>query len=545
MSSGYSGRYQSKLFNFVHQQSRRLTEQWENTFRQLQVATKLGVDALLYQVYQMFQSDELAGKRLHTKEPQPRRQLQPETPPPADTPIQHILEVVQNLSTEEPTTTPAKTSQTFNLLAVLGSFWEKFVPNHQPKSLRIPDKLAVETENTLKGHLPVIRGIATHLGNRNLVLVTAENQILDILTPQQQAKLADRIIGEVADYWHSWQLAEAKKEAALLPEIDRILAKLTGTNRENTPLLAAGKIAADGRENKYLLNPGKVLALLDTALAQVESNALVTVQQHSREIMQTAQTQLNIFLYGKEQLEARGQIAVSADGLETQTLKIQALIEAAVKYFFGDRTGKKLEPTETKVKLQGKVLNQSSRKALPKNEQVQQGYVIVDPWLTLNDLFGDAEASPDEVIIPFSSINQAIASSPSAENSPPDDLNHSAQDLLQNLKSGLGFFEGKKLTQNRGSNPKKSAKVPANKKTTSRISQGGSEKNKRELYQMQVRQNTQVEAQPDWIETTATLLGYEKHPLEVLLAWLDRAMLWLEQIFVNIFQFFQGLLRGK
>ena len=55
-----------------------------------------------------------------------------------------------------------------------------------------------------------MRGIATNLISRNLVLVTADNEILDILTPQQQAKLADRIITEVGNYWHSWQLAENK-----------------------------------------------------------------------------------------------------------------------------------------------------------------------------------------------------------------------------------------------------------------------------------------------------------------------------------------------
>ncbi|WP_206780916.1 hypothetical protein, partial [Escherichia coli] len=87
--------------------------------------------------------------------------------PPADTPIQHILEVVQNLSSEEPTPTAAKTSQTFNLLAFLGSFWEKFVPNHHPQSLAILDKPAVSSDNALKRHLPVMRGIATHLANRN------------------------------------------------------------------------------------------------------------------------------------------------------------------------------------------------------------------------------------------------------------------------------------------------------------------------------------------------------------------------------------------
>jgi hypothetical protein len=46
-----------------------------------------------------------------------------------------------------------------------------------------------------------IRGIATLLTNRTLVLVTAQNDILDILTPEQQVRLFHFMIGELANYW--------------------------------------------------------------------------------------------------------------------------------------------------------------------------------------------------------------------------------------------------------------------------------------------------------------------------------------------------------
>lgn len=69
--------------------------------------------------------------------------------------------------------------------------------------------------------------------------------------------------------------------------------------------------------------------------------------------------------------------------------------------------------------------------------------------------------------------------------------------------------------------------------------------NKGEILHQQYRQTTQVEAKPDWIETQARTIGYEKHPLEQILEWLDRVMLWLEDIFVKIGLFLQGLLRGK
>jgi len=40
-------------------------------------------------------------------------------------------------------------------------------------------------------------------------------------------------------------------------------------------------------------------------------------------------------------------------------------------------------------------------------------------------------------------------------------------------------------------------------------------------------------------------MGYVKHPLEQLLEWLDRAMLWLENFLMIVWRWVQQLLRGK
>jgi hypothetical protein len=58
-------------------------------------------------------------------------------------------------------------------------------------------------------------------------------------------------------------------------------------------------------------------------------------------------------------------------------------------------------------------------------------------------------------------------------------------------------------------------------------------------------QNSQVEAKPDWIETNATSIGYVKHPLEKILEWLDRVILWLEEILVTVLGRLQRLWQGK
>ncbi|AFY33595.1 hypothetical protein [Calothrix sp. PCC 7507] len=533
MSSGSSGRYQSKLFNFVHQQSRRLTQQWEHTFRHVQVATKWGVELLLYPVYMLLQSGESATKKLHTKEPQSKLQLEPETPPTADTPIQQVLEAIKNLpSAESPTTSPR-----LNPLAFLGSLWRKFSHHRPSQSLTILKEPAgslhpSQPENSLKLNHLVVQGIATSLVNRHLVLVTTDNAILDILTPQQQAKLEERIITEIANYWRAWRLFEANKKTAILPEIERLLIKLTGTNPNHIHSLPPG-MATEELDPRYLFKYDKVLGFIDTVVAKLESKALVPVQQRSREIIQVAHTQFSIFLYGKEQLVARGQIAVTADGLETHPLNIQALIAAALNYFFGVSTDKNLESKDSHRKISGK------RLSLPRNSQLQNE--VLDPWLSWSDLFGESKTPVKKPDLPTKRENPALIPSASAANSLPKKGNY--QNLLQPPQPG-GLVQQKKPNRNLTPKQNISQKVTADKETTSRISQSGSKSHKGEISQ-QRRQSAEMEAQPDWIEVKATNMGYDKHLLEQLLELLDSAMLWLEEIFVKIFQVLQQLWQGK
>ncbi|MHC5744420.1 MAG: hypothetical protein ACYTXT_21515 [Nostoc sp.] len=545
MSSGSSGRYQSRLFNFVHQQSRRVTQQWEHTFRHLQVATKWGVEVLLYPVYLLFQSSESSGKTLYTKEPQTRLKLQPndtdfqpETLPNADSPIQNVLEAVNYLSSDEPASTPTKASEHFNPLALLGVFRLKFVENNSnlSQSSNITDNQAVslnpsQLDNALQQRLSIVRGIATNLMSRNLVLVTADNEILDILTPEQQAKLEDRIINEVANYWQYWRLIVAKKETQLLPQIDRLLVKLTDVNPAKIPVLAEGI-------PKNLLNTDKLLAFLDIAIAKLESNALVPVQERSQEIVQVAQTQLNIFLYGKEQLAAKGEIASNANGLETHSQNFQALIEAALNYFFGVGNRKTLETTSNE-RLPVKLFSSRLRKVLSKSPLIENQDLRDDPWLTWNDLFGDSESVADKPVTLPGGINPALAPSLSIGHFPQKNLS------VKQSKVGSGLVQRKQPSSNLTSSQKTSGKVASVKQTQTRISQTKSESRKGEILQQQFHQSSQVEAQPDWIETTATSTGYEKHPLEQLLEWLDYVMVWLEERFVKIFQSLRQLWQGK
>ncbi|MDZ7960028.1 MAG: hypothetical protein RMY34_19455 [Aulosira sp. DedQUE10] len=551
MSSGSSGRYQSRIFNFVHQQSRRLTEQLEHTIRYVQVATKWGVELILYPIYLLLESNQSPEITLYSKEPPTRLQLESETPPLADTPIQNVLETVKNLPFTETTTTPSNSISTpAQPLVFLESLWLQFLP-HQPSNNPTLSQSLTILENPA-GSLnpspihPIVRGIATDLENRNLLLITADNESLDILTPQQQAKLEDLIISEIANYWRSWRLLKVKKETNLLPEIERLLTKLTGGNSETAPALTPGGVIEKVTEPKSLPSDPKALAFLDKVVANWESNIVVPMQQRSQEIIQVAQTQFNIFLYGKEQLAARGQITVTADSLETQPPNIPALITAALNYFFGVGTDKKLATRETRSKLQGKRLPHSPAK-LPQSNQIANEVSAAAPWLTWDDLFGGSETAGLQPFTPTSKENPAIAASTSATPAAPKNLVNNYQNLLKQPQKDAGLVQNKKPPRNLNSNQKKSSKVTSFKHSNSSISQPrtktSSNSQKGEISQH--KQSTQVEAKPDWIETKATLVGYEKHILEQILELLDSIMLWLEEIFVNLIHFLKGLLRVK
>jgi hypothetical protein len=546
MSSASPGRYQSRLFNFVNQQSRRFKEKYSRSFRHLQVATKWSLEALLYPVYLLIQKAvESVGNQLQTAETPNRLQLQGQDPdfqaepPTSDIPIQRVLKAVENLP----------------------------------------------SASTLQRNMEVVQGIAAQLENRNLVLVSTKNEIFDILTPQQQIKLEDRIIREVANYWRYWRIVSVKNKTQLLGEIDRLLTNLTSGNAQKMPVLPEEATKEESRkentESQYLLNTTSAIAFLDTVVAELESNALVplsrvtkTAQQRGLELIQVAKAQLNVFLYGKQEPDATGQLALTAGDLEeTQTPKIKALIWGAINYFFGKDKGKKLEPKTSENSVSNTVLNTVSQLfprsvevkgkdkelarspahvALPASRNLQNDDSEEDPWLSWMDLFGESEtvaekpvAVPEKPVIAPQKVNPVLPESPSKEYSLPKLIHRfQVQILPSKPQQATGLVQSKKAIREITKNSKKSAKIAVGTQTESRISQLEIDSNQGEISQ-QRHQSNQIEANSDWIETKVTSVDYEKHFFQQLLESLDSVMLLLEELLVKIFQALQRFWQGK
>ncbi len=323
-----------------------------------------------------------------------------------------------------------------------------------------------------------------------------------------------------------------------------MLTKLTGSNGENkTPALPLVN-AKQNTEELSLLNAKRSLALLDATIAKLESYALEPVSHTSRELIQFLQTQLQIFIYGKEQIAFSKQTTTALENTQNPTSNIQTLIWAALNFFFGERQNKKLDNGKSNNQIPPVLLiNHKKRqrytpKKLLKTSKLQSDE-LVELWLNESDVFGDVQVISKSIHHPNNTNNIISSTTISTQALPSSQTtNNPLYSLIYRLKSlTLQPQERLVIKQNPVTN------ITSNHTTSNKISVAT--KTAFAIFQQQRQQNTGVEAKPDWIETKAKIIGYEKHPLEQILTWLDAAMLWLEEMIVRVFKFLQRLWHGK
>lgn len=382
MSSVPPGRYQSRLFNFLNRQSIRFVEQCDRTVRHLKVAATWGAQILLYPIYLAVQTGLTAGrqlassaqagwpqfKQLKSSEPQ-------EAPPTVDTPIQRVLgelagwKVPRLEGSQVGTLEKLEGSQVGTLEKVEGSHLLSEVQPGTPITVN-------ETTQGLSQEKSVIQGVATLLSNRSLVLVAVGNQILDILTPQQQQKLSSRIIWEVANFLyqrHTAQALESKPTPRLLSTLDqprvflpvRIFWQVMAWVQTSPVAIAANvfqesSLVYSAEPTANLLRTGyskvepnsleplplyppipiqEALAFLDSTVAELESGQIVPGTQAAIALGERLQ-QL------KRQFTTPADQTTSPEASQSNTFQLRSLIYAAINYFFGKR-GPNLPQTDS------------------------------------------------------------------------------------------------------------------------------------------------------------------------------------------------------
>ncbi|NEO49984.1 MAG: hypothetical protein F6K55_40220 [Moorea sp. SIO4A3] len=504
MSSPAKGPYRSRLFNFINRQSQRFADQIQRTIRHLKVAGVWGGQILLYPVYLLVQASLSAGRQISSSVkaglPQLRtfNHAQPqETPPEADTAIQRVLQELnlgrfnleldlENLKPSNGQPVTLNNGQPILIERQRGTS----LNNQEPISLNNGQAVTAGEWATLNqtpaqaptNHHMLIQGVACLLDNRGLVLVTVENQILDILTPQQQQKLASRISWEVADLLRKWRLAhslEGKKASPSLATLDhppifppirlfwRLMAwvqtspvaiainlfgesriiSATRTLRERA--VSKGQSATSNhrqlKPKPFQLSPSSpiqdLLTSLDNKLLELESHQLVPGSEVVVKLMQALQKP---FIKGDS---SEGVTVVS----DTNRLKILSLISAAIDYFFGRKSS-------------NFTLSGSSEQS-----DIPSGSGEGLPGANSNDLYPEVHQLSEDNSAPLSPSLKPSTSTPSRSKSDESDPWLSYNDLWGNPD---GYDQSQNFSSST-SNSGNQAELPvANRKSRHQLPEG-------------------------------------------------------------------------
>lgn len=444
-----TGRYQSRFFSFLSEQSLKLRDKTSQTWRRMQIATAWGAQIVLYPIYLAFQTTRLVSRQLQQTVSRVLPQLRAASPA-----------LQQSESSIATTTQPLLTVDT-PIQKTLQAI-EAIIP------------VSLSTTSLASSPAPTVQSIASLLSTHALVLVTSENQVLDILTDDQQLQLQRRIIWEMATYWRQQRSLNGS------PRITNFL-----------PL-------PSDRPNAFL--PIRVFYRLMTW-------------------MQTSPIALSTNLFQETQLAVLHVIA--ADGiaalpaanylppaqLPQSTVLPWLSLEAAFSGVFdraadpSDDPSKSFRPSlwhrlqhswqQWMQTDQAEIVLSSSPQPLDSSPQSS----IPQAWLTWESLFGTSQSTAPsasdwelfDTTIAHQPVKQAASAVKSADGAAAVSISPMAPE-----PQDYG-----KLVVSEADEPEETA------------------------------------LSTTWIEAEVRLVTYVKHPLEQVLEWLDRGMVWIEEKIAN------------
>jgi len=515
------------------------------------VAAVWGVQILLYPVYVMFQSARLFERQLQqaARRTMPRLRsaalaLRAVEPLPADAPIQSLLQSLSQLDVHLPTDSassdPASTLATDLALALAYSA-------KQPHRSHTAEVLVVTSGITSSLQ---VRGLASMLGTGSLVLVTAENQILDLLTPHQQTHLTQRMAWELASYWRQQRqlgLPQAQPLSRYLPppraQQNALLPIRAWRGLMTWMQRSSVAISADLFQESRLSFPQVRLTALDSASAHIELRSAkpaweVAESQFYDWLAQTGRRVNSLLTVGWES----GKTALAKRSLTEGIHQFRAMLPAA----------QSLDPQAT-------ISVEHYAQPMPAD-----WLVTLDRWVSeLPGLKSTASFSTD----PSNSVNSAPITSPPAQpaaqvTSGDSWLKRSWHDLMtKHLTQYPGETTAWEMTdtadleasikgQSRPgmtqpgtalSSPFHAAQAGALKEWDSDHGMGRPLRHPLPIDAPLTSLDTANEEEAamvpqSWIETEAQLVNYVKHPLEQLLEWLDQGMLWVEKRLSQLWQ---------
>lgn len=505
-------RYQSRLFNLILQQSRELTEQWQRNLRQAKVTSMWGMQMGLYPIYLLFQVTRFTQLALRQGDVQGQRLLKAVVDPSQDSlasavdgPIRNVLGAIQieTLESEvDPDTEADDTDETAEpqfavqieglshqrpTIRVRYQKWLQRWAERNPLHNQATRWLGITSEPDLK-----IQGIACDLQTTTVLLVTPNNEPLDVLTHTQERELHKLMAWEMANYRRQQRLGRELQHLAKsnlrqlpMPKLRSQMLPPVKAFRQAMAWVQTGPMAAKvNLFQEALALPGNEMSdILPLALPQ---GLAATLNQFTPKLTQDAIEILDgaIASWETTSWQVMGPTATDISEYVVQHWKQQQI------QFYPSLN----------------ILSQeASLGSQPPHHPVRDAATWVPNTLrsAMAALFG--LASTPDLAVP-------VPGSPA----PPNQ--QSTQSLAWSNAFGAGLQ----------SNPTRQNSVPGISSAASATYLAADvDEPQPTIY----TDDGSIE-----IEVDAVMVGYEKHPLERILAGLDRLTAWLENIFGKLWK---------
>jgi hypothetical protein len=247
-----SGNYQSRVFTFIHKRTDRLKDSCAKGLRHLKVAVVWTGQILLYPIQLLAQAAKIFP---HQLEPTPTQRSLPQPAPDID--IEHALDLVVEAGYPIEIDAGHGVATVDDWSVIDESVWNTgygMTPTKSQDAIYHPHR-----SGRVRSKKPIIRGLSSLLSDRQLVLVTTENELLDLLTISQQQEIRRQIGIDIAIGWHQWRASQlaasqyptqisAHDRPFLNDGTDDRWLKIEGKHLASQSLLAHGEIDLQERE---------------------------------------------------------------------------------------------------------------------------------------------------------------------------------------------------------------------------------------------------------------------------------------------------------
>jgi len=528
--------YKSRILNFLNRQWLRFGDRAKTGFRQLQTATVWSMQLLAYPIYLLVQTSTVVGKQLQTKAV---KLLSPAEEKRTASVASQPTAVVLNSLHPWLEGTPYQLlplPQTRRSIGEKLQFWRQQQSSPtQPNLINVPASaqrqarlknlsFLSQSSATKVGKTYLIQGVATYLETGKLVLITTENQAIDLLSETQHEQLKQRMkillecYEQLQQPWW-WQVASQSERKRYHPLhwLSKLmiwiqtssLAKRLNWFQESQLGFTSGY---EWISQTPPLTPPQAgfLDRLDRALSRWENTQLSPVIDKIR--------------YWKTNIE------------QTEDNAILSLIRSAVDYFYG---------VNPKNSLTGdgsgeRTVNQHPKLLQPVYHLIQQGTGIIQNS-PIGSRFNRMSAPNQD---PFT-VQQLIQAA----------IDHffgksDAHTITSSIETETEIASEPWLTradlfrENESSQYLASASTPNEENEDFSVAVSRyltDDLSTQKIFAQPQTESKESNHTTEWLQAEAVSMGYDKHILARILEWVDRALVWLEERLLRLWQWLSSL----